>query len=217
MEIEFADLNGNIHIGVTIYNTENFALVPLAAPKSLVNLISNTLDVEVIKVAERIIGTLVMGNSEGFIISNVISQDVMEQIETTGLPIYQAPEFFAFGNVALVNDYGGLISPIIPPTIREKIQSILKVPLTTRTLANSDLLGSLGYITNYGGLLTPQANEEEISFIKKTLNLQEIGVGSINKGSEFVASGIIGNSKGMLIGRETTGIEIMEITRCFSP
>ena len=58
---------------------------------------------------------------------------------------------------------------------------------------------------------------EEISFIKKTLNLQEVGVGSINKGSEFVASGIIGNSKGMLIGRETTGIEIMEITRCFSP
>ena len=29
MEIEFADLNGNIHIGVTIYNTENFALVPI--------------------------------------------------------------------------------------------------------------------------------------------------------------------------------------------
>jgi len=217
MEIEFADLNGNIHIGVTIYNTENFALVPIEAPKSLTNLISNTLDVEVIKVAERIIGTLIVGNSEGFVISNVISREVMEQIETTGLPIYQAPEFFAFSNVALVNDYGGLISPIIPATIREKIQSILKVPLTTRTLANSDLVGSLGYITNYGGLLTPQANEEEISFAKKILNLQEIGVGSINKGSEFIASGIIGNTKGMLIGRETTGIEIMEITRCFSP
>ncbi len=217
MEIEFADLNGNIHIGVTIYNTENFALVPIEAPKSLIDLISYTLDVEVIKVAERIIGTLVAGNSEGFVISNVLSQEVMEQIETTCLPIYQAPEFFAFGNIALVNDYGGLISPIIPLTIREKIQSILKVPLTTRTLASSDLVGSLGYTTNYGGLLTPQANEEEISFTKKVLNLQEIGVSSINKGSEFVASGIIGNTKGMLIGRETTGIEIMEITRCFSP
>jgi translation initiation factor 6 len=216
MEIDFADLNGNIHIGVTIYNTENFALVPIEAPKSLVNLISHTLDVEVIKVAERIIGTLVVGNSEGFVISNVISQEVMEQIETTGLPIYQAPEFFAFGNIALVNDNGGLISPIIPPEIREKIQTILKVPISTRTLANSDLVGSLAYITNYGGLLSPQANEEDISFTKKTMNLKEIGVGSINKGSEFVASGIIGNTKGMLIGRETTGIEIMEITRCFS-
>lgn len=216
MEIEFADLNGNIHIGVTIYNTENFALAPIGAPKSLVNLISNTLGVEVIKVPERIIGTLIIGNSHGFVISNVLSLEVTEQIETTGLPIYQAPEFFAFGNVALVNDHGGLISPIVPPIIREKIQSILKVPLTTRTLGGSDLVGSLGFVTNYGGLLTPQANEEEIAFTKQTLNLQEIGVGSINKGSDFIASGIIGNTKGMLIGRETTGIEIMEITRCFS-
>ena len=217
MEIEFADLNGNIHIGVTIYNTENFALVPIEAPKSLINLISNTLDVEVIKVPERIIGTLITGNSNGLVISNILSQEVMEQIETTGLPIYQAPEFFAFGNVALINDHGGLISPIIPTAIREKIQSILKVPLTTRTLGNSDLVGSLGFVTNYGGLLTPQANEEEITFTKHKLNLQEISIGSINKGSDFIASGIIGNTKGMLIGRETTGIEIMEITRCFSP
>ena len=161
MEIEFADLNGNIHIGVTIYNTEKFALVPIEAPKSLINLISNTLDVEVIKVPERIIGTLITGNSNGLVISNILSQEVMEQIETTGLPIYQAPEFFALSNVALINDHGGLISPIIPQAIREKIQSILKVPLTTRTLGNSDLVGSLGFVTNYGGLLTPQANEEE--------------------------------------------------------
>ena len=217
MEIEFADLNGNIHIGVTIYNTEKFAFVPLETQKSLVDLISNILDVEVIKVPERIIGTLVTGNSHGFVISNVLSQEVMEHFETTGLPIYQAPEFFAFGNVTLINDHGGLISPIIPPSIRERIQSVLKVPLTTKTLGHSDLVGSLAFTTNYGGLLTPQANEEEIALTKQKLNLQEIGVGSINKGSDFIASGIIGNTKGMLIGRETTGIEIMEITRCFSP
>ncbi len=216
MEIEFADLNGNIHIGVSILCTENYALVPIETPDTLVRLIGSTMKVKVIRLAERIIGSLVVGNSNGFIISNVITKEVVDQIESTDLPVYQAPEFFAFGNVVLANDYSGLISPIVPPSIRENIQRILKVPLTLKTIANSDLVGSLGYITNYGGLITPLANEEEVKEIKNLLNLHEIGVGSVNKGSEFIASGIIGNSKGMLIGRETTGIEIMEITRCFS-
>jgi translation initiation factor 6 len=216
LEIEFADLNGNIHIGVSILCTENYALVPIETPDTLVNLIESTMKVNTIKLAERIIGSLVLGNSNGFIISNVVAKEVVEQIESTNLPVYQAPEFFAFGNVVLANDFGGIISPIVPPEIRESIQRILKVPLATNTIANSDLVGSLAYITNYGGLFTPLADEEEVNKLKGLLNLQEIGVGSVNKGSEFIASGIIGNSKGMLIGRETTGIEIMEITRCFS-
>ena len=216
MEIEFVDLNGNIHIGVSILCTENYALVPIETPDALVNLIESTMKVTTIRLAERIIGSLVVGNSNGFIISNVIAKEVVEQIESTNLPVYQAPEFFAFGNVVLTNDFGGIISPIVPPTIRENIQRILKVPLEIKTIANSDLVGSLGYTTNYGGLITPLANEDEVKELKGLLNLQEIGVGSVNKGSEFIASGIVGNSKGMLIGRQTTGIEIMEITRCFS-
>lgn len=216
MEIEFADLNGNIHIGVSILCTESYALVPIETPDTLVNLIESTMKVTAIRLPERIIGSLVIGNSNGFIISNVIAKEVVEKIESTGLPVYQAPEFFAFGNVVLANDNGGIISPVIPPSIRENIQRILRVPLSIKTIANSDLVGSLAYITNYGGLFTPLANEDEVKELKRILNLQEVGVGSVNKGSEFIASGIIGNSKGMLIGRETTGIEIMEITRCFS-
>ncbi len=217
MEIEYADLNGSIHIGVSILTTENFAFVPIDTPDSLIDLINHTLQVKVIKVAERIIGTLVIGNSYGLVISNVISKEIVSQIETTNLPVYQVPEFFAFGNIVLANDFGGIISPIIPSEIRNNIQDTLKIKLKTTTIANSDLVGSLGYVTNNGGLITPLASEDELKNIKKTLNLHEIRIGSVNKGSEFIGSGIIGNTKGMIIGRETTGIEVMEITRCFSP
>lgn len=216
MEIEYADLNGNIHIGVSMMTTEEHALVPLETPSVLCDLITHALDVKVIKLAERIIGSLIAGNSNGFVISNIITKEVMDQLNETDLPIYQAPEFFAFGNVILVNDKGGIISPIIPSKIRERIQDTLAVPLSAKTIANSDLVGSLGYTTNHGALLTPLANEDELNEIKTILDLKEIGIGSINKGSEFISSGIVGNSTGMLIGRDTTGIEVMEITRCFS-
>lgn len=215
MEIEFVDFLGSIHIGVKMLCTENIALLPINTPSHLKKLAQSLLNVEITQVSDDIIGSLVVGNSFGSVVSNVISSEVLNQIKSTDLSIYQSSEFFAFGNVVLANDFGGLISPIIPPKIRKEISDTLNIPLETRTIANSDLVGSLAFVTNYGGLFTPLASEEEIFEIKEILHLQQVGVGSINKGSEFVASGIVGNTKGILIGRETTGLEVMEITRCF--
>ncbi len=216
MEIEFVDFLGSIHVGVKMLCTENIAFLPVNTPLYLENLVRHNLKVEVTQISDSIIGSLAVGNSFGSVVSSAISSEVLNEIEATDIPIYQSPEFFAFGNVVLANDFGGIISPVVPPAIRKAISETLNVPLEPRTIAKSDLVGSLAFVTNYGGLFTPLASEEEVSDMKEILNLQQVGVGSVNKGSEFVASGMVGNTKGILIGRETTGIESMEITRCFS-
>jgi translation initiation factor 6 len=216
MEFEFVDFLGSNHIGVKILCTENIAFIPYNTPFFLQNLLQRTLKVEIIQVSDNIIGSLAVGNSFGSVVSSVLSSEVLNELRSTNLPIFQSSEFFAFGNVVLANDYGGIISPVVPSTIQKAISDTLEIPLEARTIANSDLVGSLAFVTNYGGLITPLASEEEIREIKEILHLQQVGVGSVNKGSEFVASGLIGNTKGLLIGRETTGIETMEITRCFS-
>jgi translation initiation factor 6 len=216
MEIEYAEFFGNIHIGVIMLCTDKIALLPVNSPPSLRKLVQRALKVKITLVSENIIGSLAVANSYGIVVSNVISLEVLNQIKSTGLPVYQATEFFAFGNVILANDYGGIISPVVPSKIRKNIEDTLKIPFKTKKIAQSDLVGSLAYVTNQAGLFTPLAETEEISEIKDILNLKEVGVGSVNRGSGFVASGIIGNSNGILIGKETTGIEIMEISRCFS-
>lgn len=216
MEFEFVDFLGSIHIGVKMLCTENLAFIPFNTPLYLQNLIQYTLKVKIIQISDNIIGSLAVGNSFGSVVSSVLSSEVLNELKSADLPVFQSSEFFAFGNVVLANDYGGVISPVVPLTIQKAISDTLKIPLEARTIANSDLVGSLAFVTNYGGLITPLASEEEILEIKEILHLQQVGVGSVNKGSEFVASGIVGNTKGLLIGRETTGIEIMEITRCFS-
>lgn len=216
MEFEFVDFHGSIHIGVKMLCTENLAFVPFNTPLYLQNLIQYTLKVKIIQISDNIIGSLAVGNSFGSVVSSVLSSEVLNELKSADLPVFQSSEFFAFGNVVLANDYGGVISPVVPLKIQKAISDTLRIPLEPRTIANSDLVGSLAFVTNYGGLITPLASEEEILEIKEILHLQQIGVGSVNKGSEFVASGIVGNTKGLLIGRETTGIETMEITRCFS-
>ncbi|MFX1505006.1 MAG: translation initiation factor IF-6 [Promethearchaeota archaeon] len=216
MEFEFVDFLGSIHIGVKMLCTENLAFIPFNTPLYLQNLLQYTLKVKIIKISDNIIGSLAVGNSFGSVVSSVLSSEILNELKSADLPVFQSSEFFAFGNVVLANDYGGVISPVVPLTIQKAISDTLKIPLEARTIANSDLVGSLAFVTNCGGLITPLASEEEILEIKEILHLQQVGVGSVNRGSEFVASGIVGNTKGLLIGRETTGIETMEITRCFS-
>ncbi|MFW9856416.1 MAG: translation initiation factor IF-6 [Candidatus Thorarchaeota archaeon] len=217
MEIELIDFLGSQHIGVPLFAAEAYAFGPITSPPKLIDLMKRRLQADVFLVSDTILGSLVAGNSYGLVVSKVISAEVLGQLKNTQLPVYQAPEFFAFGNVALVNDQGGIISPIIPNEIRKEISDTLDVPIEPKTLANSDLVGSLAYANNNGGLFSPLSKEDEIAEIKSILKLKEVGIGSVNKGSEFVASGIFGNSKGMFIGRETTGIELMEFTRVFIP
>ena len=52
--------------------------------------------------------------------------------------------------------------------------------------------------------------EKEFSKIESTLMLKG-GSGSVNMGNPYVRSGIISNSKGCVIGGETSGVEVMRI------
>jgi len=217
LEIELIDFLGSQHIGVPLFAAEAYAFSPVASPAKFIELMKRRLKVDVTLVSDTILGSLVAGNSYGLVVSEVISTEVLDQLKSINMPVYQAPEFFAFGNVVLVNDHGGIISPIVPSSIRKKISDTLNVPIEPKTIANSDLVGSLAYVNNYGGLFSPLSNEDEIAEIKAVLKLKTVGIGSVNKGSEFIASGIFGNTKGMFIGRETTGIELMEFTRVFTP
>jgi len=45
--------------------------------------------------------------------------------------------------------------------------------------------------------------------------LKEIKVGTINFGSGFLRSGMLINKNGILVGKDTTGIELFNITEAF--
>ncbi|MFX1514977.1 MAG: hypothetical protein ACFFC6_01620, partial [Promethearchaeota archaeon] len=103
MEIEFVDFLGSIHIGVKMLCTESVAFIPHNTPLNLQNLLQRALKVEITKVSDNIIGSLAISNSFGCVVSSVLSSEVLNELESTDLPIFQSSEFFAFGNIVLAN------------------------------------------------------------------------------------------------------------------
>ncbi len=73
-----------------------------------------------------------------------------------------------------------------------------------------DIIGSMCIATNKGFLLNMHAKKEDFEFVKEHLKVDG-DIGTVNFGSPFVKSGIIANSKGVLVGDQTTGPEISRI------
>jgi len=75
-------------------------------------------------------------------------------------------------------------------------------------------IGSMVVATNTGAAVHPKASEEEIKIISETLRVQVEPV-TVNGGTPFLSSGIIANSKSIIVGSSTSGNELIMLSRAF--
>ena len=62
-------------------------------------------------------------------------------------------------------------------------------------------------MTNRGGLLNPNVSEWEVKRINKIMGVEAM-TGTVNFGNDMVASSLVANTKGYVVGRDTTGFEL---------
>ena len=113
-----------------------------------------------------------------------------------------------------VNDTGGVVSPSIPKEMLDKISDVLDIELIQKKIAGFHQVGAVMATSNTGGIVHPETDEEDIKVIKNVLGVN-IEAATINGGTPFLSSGILANSKSMVVGSSTNGPEIMMLTRAF--
>jgi translation initiation factor 6 len=74
--------------------------------------------------------------------------------------------------------------------------------------------GTMIVATNAGAVVHPKATEEEIKVISEMLQVQVEPV-TINGGIPFLSSGILANSKSVIVGTLTSGPELIMLSRIF--
>ena len=77
---------GTSNIGVFILATEKYALVPPDAPDKVLNVLKETLEVEVVKASigeSSIVGVLAAGNSEGVVVPYYTLDEEIERLRKT--------------------------------------------------------------------------------------------------------------------------------------
>jgi translation initiation factor 6 len=116
----------------------------------------------------------------------------------------------ALGNVITCNDFVALVHPELDKTTEDVIADTLGVEVYRTTIAGNALVGSYSCLTNRGGLVHPMCSVAELDELSSLLQIP-LCAGTVNRGSDVVASGLIANDFAAYCGLDTTAAELSVI------
>lgn len=207
-------------LGVLSLATELFGLFPHFIEERALERYSRILEVPVKALNignSSLIGSLSVANSYGIVLPPLTSKDEIETLKgflrendiDIAIEKVEAKNT-AFGNLIATNDRGCIISNELRGYRRE-IEDILNVEVVPRDVAGLSTVGSNLVVTNKGGLFHPNTSEEEIKELKDIFKIDILERGTANKGNPSVGACIVANSKGAIVGGDTTGPEMLKI------
>lgn len=212
------DYFGNTSISLFFKANDKFVLGPMGTPKKLKDVIEERLKVGVITLTadgSDLIGLYTGMNNNGIIISNLFSDEEVKKIKEiakqNGMNVYVSKDVHnANGNNLCANDYGGIINPDISSTERKKMGDVLGVELIPFDVAGYKTVGSMCIATNKGFLCHNDVSPEGLAELEKIFKVKGLNT-TINFGVPFAGTGVLANTKGYLVGSESTGVEIQRV------
>ena len=204
---------GTSNIGVYTAVNESFAFIAGDAAPEFVKDVEEALQVktQLMTVAGSfVIGSLVVMNSNGAVVSGLADPREVEIIKSC-LPCTLIDDpLNAAGNNILANDKGAIVNPEYTDEMVKVISDGLGVECVRASIAGINTVGSICRATNIGCVCHADASDDEMQLIQDVLKVEPIRT-TVNHGVRMVGAGILANSKGALIGDDTTPIEMGKI------
>ena len=226
MNIVHFNIYRNPNIGVFIRSNDNSVLSPPGISANKIQQMKTHLKVSNITTSiggSNLLGALSIMNNNGIIESKLIENyEINILSKETGLNIQKLnSRFTAVGNLITANDYGGIVSSLVSEEQAKEISKSLKVPVKRMEISNKQtgfspiyLIGAMINTTNKGAIAHPIINKDEMKIISEILQV-EVENATVNSGVPYDSSGIISNSKNILVGSQTSGPELVMLSRAF--
>ncbi len=207
------------NIGLFAKTNDRIIILPFGFAKTKTAKLMEYLGVEeelYISVANtRLIGPMTAMNNNGILVPSIATDEEILILKGTGLNVDRLKSrFTAVGNLISTNDNGALVSPLFKGEVDQQVRDALGVPVHSMTVGGYIQTGSMIVATNSGAVVHPKATEEEIKVISETLQVQVEPV-TVNGGTPFLSSGILANSKSVIVGTSTSGPELIMFSRIF--
>ncbi|KAH9515764.1 eukaryotic translation initiation factor 6 [Bulinus truncatus] len=218
-----AQFEGNNEIGVFSKLTNSYCLVAIGGSENFYSIfegeIGDTIPVVHASIAGcRVIGRMCVGNRHGLLVPNTTTDQELQHIRNA-LPetvkIYRAEEkLSALGNVIACNDYVALVHPDLDRETEDLLVDTLNVEVFRHTVANNVLVGSYTVFSNQGGMVSPKTSVEDLDELSSLLQVPLVA-GTVNRGSDVLAAGVVVNDWMAICGHDTTSTEVSVIESIF--
>ena len=208
------------NIGIFVKCNDQFLVLPLGFATTKTSMLSKYLEVSdsiYVSIADtRLLGPMMVMNNNGILVSSITSDEEINILkEKSQLNVERLrSKYTAIGNLIATNDHGAIVSPLCND-VKTQIQDILGVSVISMTISGYIQTGAMIVATNKGAAAYPNASDDEIKTISDILNVNVEPV-TINGGIPFLASGIIANSKSVVVGNMTSGPELIMLSRAFN-
>ncbi len=211
-----ADHEGDPNIGLYGTATDEFLLAP---PGGLGEEVGQVLGVPVIETTignTTLVGLFTVANSNAILLPKIVSKRGLEHIKKQAREkridaniVVLDTRHTALGNLVCANNKGALVSPLLEKH-KKQIEDFLGVEVVVTRITGLNIVGSVCVTTDKGFLMTMHAEDEDYETAARALKV-EGDIGTVNFGSPFVRSGVIANTKGLVVGSQTTGPELVRI------
>ena len=220
MGLHLIDIYRSPNIGIFMKANDKFLLVPKGLAQTKTDKLCASLGVSAVPTSigeSRLLGVLSSMNSNGMLVSRLAEEGEVSEIRAaTGLNVSRLESrLTAVGNLVVANDRHALVSPALDSTAVSQVRDVMGTEVERLPIGEYHQTGSLVVATNKGAAVYPGLDEQEVERIGRLLGVDAYPT-SVNSGVPYVASGLIANSKNAIVGSQTTGPELVFITRALS-
>jgi translation initiation factor 6 len=206
-------VSGSPYLGVYLRVGDGFAILPENVPRSVEREVTRLLGVTTVRTSVldcEVVGALVAANSKGLVVGGDVDAQERRALEQVGPLTVVAHRQNAMGNNILTNDSGALVHPEFSDEAVAAIAQALGVRAERGTVAGLGTVGMAGVATNRGVILHPRATEKEAARVSELLGVP-VHRSTANFGVPVVGACLVANSRGILVGRPTTPVEIVHL------
>ncbi len=208
----------NPNVGLYVFASTKFCLVPKTIRDIEVKQIEKTLGVKAYRVSiagTELLGVFCAGNSSVLMIPQIAFESEIKELEKVAndnevrLCIFES-EKTALGNLVKANDKGIVLSSQFSKNEIDMIESAFSLKSLSLDVSESLTIGSGLVINNTKGIVHNDMDDEDLKRVKKVLGIDAIK-GTVNFGQAYVSSGLVMNDYGFIVGDLSSGVEIMDI------
>jgi translation initiation factor 6 len=206
------NINGNSYVGAFSSSSEDITLISRGVSTKDESIIRETLGTETFRISisgSSLVGIYSVLNSNGILLPDMMYTEELKELDHLKEKLRIGTlksDMNALGNNILANDKVAIINPNFQRADAEIIADVLDVEIIRMAIGGYETVGANNILTNNGMVLNNFASDNELEEAKSLV--KNVSQSTANLGSVFVGLASVANTKGLMVGEDTTGFEL---------